>query len=203
MSTAILTLTDGFTITAVKTPLWKTRRAQAVSGFERRVQQRIYPMYHVELSVEVLRDATDSEARNLIGFFNARAGMFDSFRYIDPDDNSVTDQVFGTRNGATTQFQLVRTYGGFAEPVQNVNALTNIKSNGVALASPADYSISATGLVTLTAAGTVGHVLTWTGTYYWRVIFDEDKLPLRKLLQGLWDLKKLPLYGSVQNKVGS
>jgi len=202
MPTAILTLTDGFAITAIKTPQWKTRRAQAVSGFERRVQQRIYPMYNVELSVEVLRDAVGlDEAKNLIGFFNARAGMFDAFRYTDPDDNSVTDQLFGARDGTTVEFQLVRTYGGFAEPVHNVNVLTNIKSNGVALASPADYSISATGLVTLAAPGTPGHVLTWTGSYYWRVIFDEDRLPFRKLLQGLWDLRKLPLYGSVQNKV--
>lgn len=202
MSDAVLTITDGFDIVAVKTPIWATRRARAVSGFERRVQQRIYPMYAIDLTVNALRDAAGSdEAKNLIGFFNARAGMFDSFRITDPDDNSVTDQVFGARNGTTTQFQLLRTFGGFAEPVHNVNVLTNIKSNGVTLAAPADYSVSATGMVTLTAPGTAGHVLTWTGTYYWRVIFDEDKLPFRKMLQGLWDLKKLPLYGSVQNKV--
>lgn len=202
MSNAVLPLTDGYGITAIKTPQWTTRRARAVSGFERRVQQRIYPMYGVEMSIEVLRDATGlDEAKNLIGFFNARAGQFDSFLYTDPDDNSVTDQQFGTRDGTTTQFQLVRAFGGFIEPVHNVNVLTNIKSNGVALASPADYSISATGLVTLTAAGTAGHVLTWSGSFYWRVIFDTDKLPVNKLLQGLWNLKKLPLYGSVQNKV--
>lgn len=202
MSNAILPITDGYGITAIKTPAWATRRARAVSGFERRVQQRMYPMWSIEMSVEVLRDAVGiDEAKNLIGFFNARAGMFDSFLYTDPDDNSVTDQVFGTRDGTTTQFQLLRTYGGFAEPVQNVNVLTNIKSNGVVLSSPTDYSISSTGLVTLTAAGTVGHVLTWSGSYYWRAIFDADRLPFRKILQGLWDLKKLPLYGSVQNKV--
>lgn len=202
MSNAVLPLTDGYGITAIKTPQWTTRRARAVSGFERRVQQRIYPMYGVEMSIEVLRDAAGlDEARNLIGFFNARAGQFDSFLYTDPDDNSVTDHTFGTRDGTTTQFQLLRAFGGFIEPVHNVNVLTNIKSNGVALATPADYSISATGLVTLTAAGTAGHVLTWSGSFYWRVIFDTDKLPVSKLLQGLWNLKKLPLYGSVQNKV--
>lgn len=202
MSNAVLPVTDGFDIVAVKTPQWSTRCARAVSGFERRVQQRIYPMYGIELSVNALRDAAGSdEAKNLIGFFNLRAGMFDSFLYSDPDDSSVTDHQFGTRDGSATQFQLVRTYGGFVEPVNNVNALTNIKSNGVPLASPADYSIGATGLVTLTAPGTAGHVLTWTGAYYWRVRFDEDKLPFRKMLRDLWDLKKLPLYGSVQNKV--
>lgn len=202
MSNAILPITDGYGITAIKTPQWKTRRAQAVSGFERRVQQRIYPMWSVEMSIEVLRDVAGlDEAKNLIGFFNARAGMFDSFLYSDPDDNSVTDQQFAVLDGSATQFQLTRPFGGFVEPVHNVNVLSAIKSDGVALVSPADYSISATGRVTLTAAGTVGHVLTWSGTYYWRVIFDADRLPVRKVLQGLWDLKKLPLYGSVQNKV--
>lgn len=202
MSDAVLVTPAGFRLEVDKMPLWSTRRARAVSGYERRVQQRVYPMYRIDLSVEVLRDAAGTdEAKNLLGFFNLRAGMFDSFRYADPDDYTVTDQQFGVRDGSTTQYQLVRSYGGFAEPVQNVNALVNLKSNGVAMTSPADYTISSTGLVTLAAAGTAGHVLTWSGTYYWRVIFDEDRLQFRKMFQTLWELKKLPLYGSVMNKV--
>lgn len=202
MSDAVLPVTAGFKLESKKKVLWSTRRARAVSGYERRVSQRVYPMYQIRLTVEVLRDVTGTdELKTLLGFFNQRSGGFDSFLYTDPEDYTVTDHVFGTRASGVTQFQLLRTFGGFAEPVNNVNVLTNIKSNGVAIANPADYTISSTGLVTLAAAGTVGHVLTWSGTYYWRVIFDEDELEFGRLFQYLHDLKNLPLYGSVISKV--
>lgn len=202
MPLAVLPVTVGFSIEADKIPVWGTKIATAVSGFERRVGERVYPVYDINLSVEVLRDAAGTdEAKTLIGFFNLRAGAFDAFLYTDPDDNAVSAQQFGVRDGTTLQFQLVRTFGGFAEPVQNVNALTNIKSNGVALASPADYTVDANGLVTLAVGGTVGHVLTWTGSYYWRVRFVEDKLGFRKMFKDLWQLKSLPLRGSVMNKI--
>ena len=202
MSNAVLPSYVGFKLEAQKSPIWSTKISTAVSAFERRVSQRVYPIYKIALSVEVLRDAAGiDEAKTLLGFFNLRAGAFDSFLYTDPDDNAVTDQQFGVRDGATTQFQLVRTYGGFAEPAQNVNVLTNIKSNGVALANPADYTSDTKGLVTLADAGTIGHALTWTGSYYWRVRFDEDELAFGKMFKDLWELKKLPLRGSIMNKV--
>lgn len=202
MSNAVLPVTAGFSIEAEKIPNWSTRRARAVSGSERRAQLRVYPVYDIRLTVNVLRDAPGlDELKTLLGFFNQRAGSFDSFRYTDPEDYTVIDHQFGVRATGQTQFQLVRSIGGFAEPVNNVNVLTNIKSNGVTLTSPTDYTISSTGLVTLASAGTAGHVLTWTGTYYWRVIFDEDRLGFRRLFNTLHDLRNLPLYGSVMDKV--
>lgn len=202
MSNAVLLPTIGYKLDADKCPMWSTSVAWSRSKTRYAVQQQVYPIWTIDLTVEVLRDITGTdEAKNLMGFFNLRAGAFDSFLYTDPDDNAVTDRQFGVRDGVTTQFQLTRDFGGFTEPVQNVNVLTNIKSNGVALANPADYTINSTGLVTLTSAGTNGHALTWTGTYYWRVVFNEDKLAFRKMFQTLWELKKLPLIGSVMNKV--
>lgn len=205
MSNAVLPHYVGFKIEIDKTPMWSTRIADPVAGQERRVQEQIYPKYRIGLSVEVLRDAAGTdEAKILLGFFNLRAGAFDSFLYTDPDDYTVTGQQFGVRDGVTTQYQLVRAYpaaGGFVEPVQNVNAIVNVKSNGVALANPADYTISGTGMVTLAAPGTAGHALTWSGTYYWRVRFEDDKLVFRRIFSSLWELKNLPLVGSVMNKV--
>lgn len=202
MSDAVLPVTAGFKLEAKKIPIWSTRHANAASGKRRSVSQRVYPMYQIKLAVEVLRDMTGTdELKNLMGFFNQRAGGFDSFRYTDPEDYAVTDHQFGVRASGVTEFQLIRTLGGFAEPVNNVNVLTNIKSDGTPLTSPTDYTISATGLVTLASAGTPGEVLTWSGSYYWRVVFDEDRLEFGRMFQYLHDLKNLPLYGSVMNKV--
>ncbi len=191
----------GIKVQTQKTPMWGTGIARSRSMRETRVSEQIYPLYEIELSCEVLRDAGSSEIRQMLGFFNARNGAFDSFLYTDPDDYTVTNEQFGICDGTTTQFQLTRSVGGFIEPVQNVNAITNVKRNGVALANPADYTNDSAGLITLVSPGTNGHALTWSGTYYWRVRFNEDKLEFGKLFQGLWEVKKLPLVGSVMNKV--
>lgn len=203
MSNAVLVTTAGFKLEAEKIPMWEgveISRSQAM--LETRVLCQVYPLYTINLSIAVLRDQVGlDEAKNLIGFFNLRNGPFDSFLYTDPDDNAVADQQFGIRDGVATQFQLLRAYGGFGEPVNNVNALGNIKSNGVALANPADYTIDAHGAVTLAAGGTPGHVLTWSGSYYWRVRFDPDRLAFGKMFSSLWELKSLPLIGSVMDRV--
>jgi len=211
MSNEVLPHYIGQKITVERRPVWSTRKAWAVSGKRRAVQERAYPLWEIELSIEALREkASDgsalNEPQNMTGFYNRHGGGFDSFLYTDPDDNAVTDFQFGVRDGVTTQFQLLRSigFGGYAflEPVQNVNVLGNIKSNGVAITSPTDYTISATGLVTLAAPGTNGHALTWTGSYYWRVCFKDDELPFRRIYKGIWELDKLRLTGSVMNKVG-
>lgn len=206
MSNAVLPVTAGFKLEAEKIAIWdgvEISRSQSMD--ETAVLCQSYPLYEINLSVEVLREAflgtSLNEARALLGFFNLRSGSYDSFLYSDPEDYTVTDQTFGVRDGTTTQFQLVRTWGGYSEPVENVNSLTNLKSNGGALTSPTNYSISSTGLVTLTSAGTAGHVLTWSGTYYWRVRFNAARMAFRRMFRDLHELKNLPLLGSVQNKI--
>lgn len=39
------------------------------------------------------------------------------FQFVDPNDNAVVAQPVATGDGGTTVFQLVRTFGGFTEPV--------------------------------------------------------------------------------------
>jgi uncharacterized protein (TIGR02217 family) len=175
-----------------KVPIWRTKVQSTVSGKETRAAMMSYPLWQFSLSYEVLRArATLLELQTLMGFFNLRNGSFDSFLYTDPDDKSVTDENFGTGNGSQTVFQLLRAYGGFLEPIQNVNVLTNIKKNGVAQTNPADYTISSTGVVTFTSAPANGLPLTWTGTFYFRVRFLQDMAEFNQFMKNLWDLQKL------------
>ena len=53
----------------------------------------------------------------LVGFYNQCYGSALSFQFTDPDDGAVSAQPFGTGDGATTAFQLVRGLGGFVESV--------------------------------------------------------------------------------------
>lgn len=376
MSNAVLPSYPGVKIEVDKAPMWSTRSSESASALERRVQERLYPKWKIDLSYEVLRDAVGlDEAEALIGFYNQRAGMFDSFLYADPDDFAANAYQFAIGDGATTIYQLLRAYGGFAEPVQNLNGAPQIFRNdwqgnqlmyttprtnlairseeydnagawsptatGVALvptvtanagaapdgtstadriqlslsggvttgdiarieqayagytsglpyvysqylksntggnftlavanfntqsgnlvvtpswqrfdhpvtpgstvassfgirlrggqgmsatadilawggqltqaavgsayiktqAAPVtvtDYALDSIGRATFATAPLLNALLTWTGSYYWRVRFDDDRLAFHKMFKDLWELKKLPLIGSVMNKV--
>jgi hypothetical protein len=56
-----------------------------------------------------------------------------------------------------------------------------------------DYVLSATGLVTLAVAPLLNAILTWTGSYYWRVRFDIDQADFNNFLYQLWELRKIAL----------
>jgi uncharacterized protein (TIGR02217 family) len=122
--------------------------------------------------------------QTLIGFYNARQGQFDDWLYSDPDDSSVTAQQFGVGDGVTTSFQLVRTFGGFSEPVTAlVSTDFPVYVNGTATGAVA---ATLTGVVTFTTAPAAGALLTATFSYYWRVRFDDLDLTLDKMMGGLW-----------------
>ena len=67
-----------------------------------------------------------------MGFFLQLQGQFGTFLYTDPDDNTVTGQAFATGDGATTSFTMMRSLGGFLEPVGWVTSIANVYLNGVA-----------------------------------------------------------------------
>jgi uncharacterized protein (TIGR02217 family) len=189
---------------SVKAPEFSTKVMRAVSGKELRAAYMSYPLYTFKLSYEVLRDdVANNELKTLAGFFLARQGQYDSFLFTDPSDHAVTAQSFGTGDGTTTAFQLVRAYGGFSEPVQNVNGTPSIYVNGTLKTVTTHYTISGTGLVTFTAGNipTSGQALTWTGSYYFRVRFTADMAEFSQFLQNLWELKQLEFVGATGNKV--
>lgn len=192
MSNAVFPSLPGLSWNIIKSPIWKTHVQESVSGKELRSALMNYPLYKWSLNYEVLRaEAAYTELQQLMGFFNARKGAFDSFLYPDPDDNTVTNYQFGIGDGSTTGFQLARVYGSFVEPVQNVNTITNIKVAGVIKTNPANYTINSTGFVTFAVAPTAGQAITWSGTYYWRVRFLQDVADFDQFMRDLWTLKKL------------
>lgn len=202
MSNVVFTHPLGVQFGNLKIPNFNTQVQAAVSGKENRLGMMAYPLWTFSYSYEVLRSyGAFVELRTLGGFFLARRGMLDSFLYSDLEDNTVVDQNFGTGDGVKVAFQLKRSWGGFDEPVENVNVLTNIKKAGVAQTNPTNYSISATGLVTFTSAPANGAALTWTGTYYYRCRFLQDDSEYKQFLQNLWANGKLEFIGSTMNKV--
>lgn len=180
----------GITWNITRAPIFATKIQQAVGGQRIAAAFQPYPIYRWTLEYEFLR-AYDSytEWQTLIGFFNARKGSYDTFLFNDPSDNTVTDQLIGSGTGSLTTFQLLRTLGGFSEPIYNVNSVPVIKLNGVVQVS--GYTISSSGLVTFSVAPANGVTVTWTGTYYWRCAFDQDSTEFGMFANNFWQNKKV------------
>ena len=184
MSDAIYPTLPGLSWPTKRTPLWKTSVRTSTSGRTWRRAHMRYPRYRIALQYSFLRSAAAlAEFQVLFGFFNARGGAADSFLFSCPDDNTVGAQPFGVGDGVSTQWQLVRTLGGFVEPVFNLVAAPQLFADGVLVAS--GYTVAA-GLVTYSAAPAPGVVLTWSGSYYWRCTFDADELPFERFMHQFW-----------------
>lgn len=161
---------------------------------EYRGRSATLPLYRYSLSYEFLRgDAVLAEWQTLEGFYKLMGGDFDTFLFTDPDDNAVAAMPFGTGNGSTTAFQLVRALGGFAEAIFDLNGAPLVFKAGVLQSTPSQYSVSSSGLVTFTAAPSAGQALTWTGSFYRRCRFSRGQLEFQKFMRDFWQAKKVEI----------
>lgn len=181
MSTAVLPSLAGLGIDIERTPVFDTIIQQNTSGKEVRIPNQEYPRWRWNIMFNVLRSANGyTELQQLVGFFNARKGRFDTFLFTDADDNSVTLQNIGVGNGVQTIFQLVRSFGGFTEPVLAPNVVAEVYVNGVLKTVTTDYTISnwgssTPGVITFVVAPPAGQAITVTYTYYWPVRMENDE----------------------------
>lgn len=184
---------------SVRTPIFKTGVQEAVSGKESRNSYTAYPTFQFDLQYEFLRNNISvSEMKALAGLFSSMRGRWDTFLYSDPTYNTVVDEPFGVGDGTTTQFQLTATFQnaggpGLPELIQNLNGTAVIKKATVVQAQPAACSIGATGVVTFVTAPAAAAALTWSGSFYYRCRFLEDKLPLQQFMFDFWKTRTVSL----------
>lgn len=189
MSNAIFPNLPGLAWDVTKTPEFFTLTKTSATGLDISAVLGAYPRWNFSLAYEYLRDdgTAEGELQQLIGFFLQRYGNVDDFLYLDPDDHIATDQVIGKGDGSTTQFQLCRNYAGFVEPVYGVAGMPELKVAG--FASPCTISDKA--LVTFNTAPAIDKLITWSGTFYYRVKFKESSAEFSKFLYKLWEAKKI------------
>ncbi|WP_315399083.1 DUF2460 domain-containing protein [Neisseria sicca] len=192
MGNAIFPTFPGLKWGRKKTAVWSTGTQKSASGRELRTAYYTYPQWRFSLSFEVLRTkASVNELEQLAGFFNARKGSFESFLYEDPTDNAVTDQLIGNTVQGVTRYQLVRSMGGFIEPVLAVKERPAVKVGGVALTYGRDYSVTDKGVLVFNTPQTPGRPITWTGGFYFRVRFTSDTVDFENVLGSLWAAQKI------------
>lgn len=198
MSNAILPVFPGLAWGVSKAPQFHTRVQTATSGRELRCSYTAYPKYTFQLAYEVLRP---QEYQQLLGFFLARRGSWDSFLFRDPDDCTANRQVIGIGDGQRTRFPLLRALGGFVEPVENVDAVQAVLLDEVPLQRGSQYALTGDGVVMLASAAPAGSVLRWSGSFYYRCRFGSDISEYRQFMSQLWELKRLEMIGATGNKV--
>ncbi len=191
-----------------KKPGFSTRIASHVSGREVRVALMEYPLYEFEAVYDGLAsNATAAFAglgagslQNLMGFFLQLQGQFGTFLYTDPDDCTVTAQAFGTGTGAATSYTMMRSLGGWLEPVGWVTAITNVYLNGTAQAGSAYYLTPPNTLVFTSAPGH-GVTISADFSYAFNCRFLDDQMDFEEFMSGLWRLESMK-FRSVKSWLG-
>lgn len=120
-----------------------------------------------------------------------------SYAIVPPSSVNCPTNSSGAGTGATvdltwlTRTQLVRSMGGFQEPITAPAAVSALYYNGVA--QLVGWSANAdTGIVTLAAPFTATQpVITADFTYYFRCRFSDDSAEFENFMYQLWTLKQV------------
>lgn len=172
---------------------------------EIRVTSQLYPIWDIEIPLDWADGGEripGSLYQYLLGMWLSMSGQLSDFLYTDPNDNTIGSsegpQQFATGDGTTTVFQLVRPIGIGYDIVQNLNGTPVLYSQPASggtptLISSSAYTIDSQGVVTFTTAPASGVILSWTGSWYYRVRFSDDSVTFEQMMSNLWESKALKL----------
>lgn len=136
---------------------------------------------------------TLDELHQVIAFFEERRGRLHAFRWKDHADfrsgppslaPTATDQVIGAGDGATSDFQLIKTYGDHTNPwprliTKPIAASVRVAVDGGELAAGTDFTVDdLTGMLTLTVAPPTGAEITAGFEFDVPVRFADDRLSI-------------------------
>lgn len=135
---------------------------------------------------------TYADIATLETFFHAVKGREQSFLIKDYSDFQIARTTIGTGTGALTTFQLIKTYvhpviGTYTRTITKPRQLEGVGGvrvwvNNVELAAAAYSFSSVTGIITLSAAPSVGHLVEAScDEFFVPGRFDIDKLPISML----------------------
>lgn len=168
-------------------PAFSTEIITIDGGYERRNQNWASARRNFDAATG-LRSAGD--VATLLHFFHARAGRARGFRVKDWSDYSsasdgistpaFNNQMIGTGNGTTTQFQLIKTYSSGG--INHVRSIRKPLAGSVLIglngtASSSGWSVdTTTGIITFSTAPLAGAAITAGFLFDVPVRFDTDQL---------------------------
>lgn len=127
---------------------------------------------------------TKTDFASVLNLYIANMGRGYGFRFKDwSDSESGGYQAIGTGDGATTTFQLKKTYSTTARSYVRtitapVSGTVTVKDNGSTV-SPSDYTVNyTTGVITFSVAPVAGHAITASFEFDVPVRFNTDVLSI-------------------------
>ena len=179
-----------------KRPTFSTRVASHVSGREVRRSNFAQTLYEFEVTYDGLASTAApalaglGSLQTLMGFYLACQGQLGTFLYADPSDGTVTGQAIGVGDGATTSFTMVRSIGGYTEPVGWVTSLSAVYLAGTAQAASAT-TLATPNTLTFANAPATGTAITADFAYAFVCRFLDDQEDFENMMAGLWQLQSL------------
>lgn len=148
-------LPQDYTFDAIASDEWMTEIVENIGRVESRNSPSSNPRRSWDLSTAA---RTQTQKEELHEWFLAMRGQLHSFAFLDPADNSVARQVIATADGATVDFQIIKSYtiGGATYErsiTKPVTAGVSVWVNNVLQSS--GYTVSrTTGIITFSVAPT-------------------------------------------------
>lgn len=194
MTVAIFPSLRGIAWPVAWQPLWNSQVQEAISGKQYVVQFWTFPRRKISVPINVLHSDSYLDWQAMEAFFNQVQGRTLPFLWNQPTDNSIANQPIGTGDGTTTAFAFVRALGGFVEPTQGIQSITQVKVAGTptsAYTLLTDPNFGLTYGITFTSPPASGAAIVASFTYYWPCRFDKDTAELEQFQLNYWRLKKI------------
>ncbi len=187
-------------------PTFRNVIQEAISGNEQRFAQWTHCRGVGDLSYGLLASSDPlGDFAAILALWRGHFGSLYPFRFRDWGDYTVSEELFGTGDGSTTQFQLVKTYDPsqillgtpgtffYVRSITLVSSAPSIFIDGALKTVVTDYTISGSGLVTFATAPANTKELTWTGEFDVPVRFDTDQLPVVLNEADLASIRSIPV----------
>lgn len=167
-------------------PEFSTSISVTASGHERRNSLWSDAKIHFDVGPGI---RSEGELSQLIAFFRARRGAAKGFRISDPFDHSsnamtgtptMLDQLIGTGDGLTADFQLVKAYGPSSDP--QVRPITRPRAETVLVsidgAPSLDWTLNGKGMLSFSQAPAIGAEIRAGFLFDVPVRFAEDRIDI-------------------------
>lgn len=208
MSNALFPTLPGLTWELDLTPTFSTIIQRSSTRQEARLAQDLHPLYTFDLVYEFLRDDPAlagvssanplrfTDVAQLVGFYNARGGCFDSFLLdpclitAKPGFGRSQGLQIGVGDGVAQDFQLLWNWGGYVDEAQAIKGVPVVYANGAIVPG---WTLNSHGIIHFASAPTAGFVLTADCEWYWRVRFAEDTLAIKGFSWLLYECQAVKL----------
>lgn len=182
-------------------PEFATQISTSSSGYEQRNAGWSDARLRFDAGVGI---RSEDDLRTLLGFFRARRGRANGFRFTDPFDHvsrddgaavTATDQRLGIGDGVATRFALIKYYGADAEPYARRITRPHAGSIVIAVNGVANtgWVPGALGTIDFGVAPAAGAIVTAGFVFDVPVRFDTDRIDVGASGWRSGDIASIPL----------